>query len=152
MSPCGALGTARVPRRANTTAKCFPSVRQPASTRMEWLPPLGWGHRAQVAPARLPRARAGRCLRKPLAGLPPSNADVLHPLLNQPSTLPATPVPPLRLCPSRRPMCVCHLQCHPREEHLIPLMVAAGAAGDSPGHTNYSDTIMGATISGFVFQ
>lgn len=42
-------------------------------------------------------------------------------------------------------------ESHPREEHLIPLMVAAGAAGDSAGHANFSDAIMGATISGFVF-
>jgi aromatic ring-opening dioxygenase catalytic subunit (LigB family) len=29
--------------------------------------------------------------------------------------------------------------CHPREEHLIPLMVAAGAAGADVGHTIYSE-------------
>jgi aromatic ring-opening dioxygenase catalytic subunit (LigB family) len=41
--------------------------------------------------------------------------------------------------------------CHPREEHLIPLMVAAGAAGDDTGHRVYADRIMGKAISGFQF-
>ncbi|PNH09187.1 4,5-DOPA dioxygenase extradiol-like protein [Tetrabaena socialis] len=42
-------------------------------------------------------------------------------------------------------------ECHPREEHLIPLMVAAGAAGEDGGRTDFSDYMMGAKISGFVF-
>jgi aromatic ring-opening dioxygenase catalytic subunit (LigB family) len=42
-------------------------------------------------------------------------------------------------------------RCHPREEHLIPLMVAAGAAGDSPGEHSFADVIGGKTISGFRF-
>lgn len=41
--------------------------------------------------------------------------------------------------------------CHPREEHLIPLMVAAGAAGESAGEHSFSDVIGGKTISGFRF-
>ncbi len=41
--------------------------------------------------------------------------------------------------------------CHPREEHLIPLMVAAGAAGDSAGEHSFRDVIGGKTISGFRF-
>ncbi|NLD69259.1 MAG: dioxygenase [Limnobacter sp.] len=43
--------------------------------------------------------------------------------------------------------------CHPSgaEEHLIPLLVAAGAAGDSPGRTVYSERIMETTISAFRF-
>ena len=41
--------------------------------------------------------------------------------------------------------------CHPREEHLIPLMVAAGAAGDDAGMRDYSDRIMGKALSGFRF-
>lgn len=40
---------------------------------------------------------------------------------------------------------------HPREEHLLPLMVAAGAGEDSPGTTIFSDVVMQATISGFRF-
>ena len=41
--------------------------------------------------------------------------------------------------------------CHPREEHLIPLMVAAGAAGTDAGMRSFHDTIGGKTISGFRF-
>lgn len=43
--------------------------------------------------------------------------------------------------------------CHPPggEEHLLPLMVAAGAAGQSPGSKVYSERIMETTISAFRF-
>ena len=41
--------------------------------------------------------------------------------------------------------------CHPRAEHLLPLMVAAGAAGASPGTRDYSDLIFGKALSGFRF-
>ncbi len=41
--------------------------------------------------------------------------------------------------------------CHPREEHLIPLMVAAGAAGADKGVRNYTDVVGGKAISGFRF-
>ena len=41
---------------------------------------------------------------------------------------------------------------HPREEHLIPLMVAAGAGGDAPGKRIFNDEPMGATISAFRFD
>ncbi len=41
---------------------------------------------------------------------------------------------------------------HPREEHLIPLMVISGAAGDSPGAKIFSDTPMGAVSSAFQFD
>jgi aromatic ring-opening dioxygenase catalytic subunit (LigB family) len=41
--------------------------------------------------------------------------------------------------------------CHPREEHLLPLMVAAGAADDSPGKLDFHDVIGGKTISAFRF-
>jgi aromatic ring-opening dioxygenase catalytic subunit (LigB family) len=40
---------------------------------------------------------------------------------------------------------------HPREEHLIPLMVAAGAAGSDPGSRILSDRVMAATISAYQF-
>jgi len=40
---------------------------------------------------------------------------------------------------------------HPREEHLLPLMVAAGAAGDDLGAVDFSGTLMGARISGVRF-
>ncbi|MGA9069150.1 MAG: class III extradiol ring-cleavage dioxygenase [Terracidiphilus sp.] len=41
---------------------------------------------------------------------------------------------------------------HPREEHLIPLMVAAGAGGDAPGKRIFSDDPMGAAISAYRFD
>ena len=41
--------------------------------------------------------------------------------------------------------------CHPREEHLLPLMVAAGAAGEDAATRDYSDRIMGNALSGFRF-
>ena len=45
-------------------------------------------------------------------------------------------------------------QCHPRgdEEHLIPLMVAAGAGGNEPGQKIYSERVMQTTISAFRFD
>lgn len=41
---------------------------------------------------------------------------------------------------------------HPREEHLIPLLVAAGAGGDAPGQRIFTDDPMGATISAYRFD
>jgi aromatic ring-opening dioxygenase catalytic subunit (LigB family) len=41
---------------------------------------------------------------------------------------------------------------HPREEHLIPLKLAAGAGGDAPGTRVFSDEPMGAAISAFRFD
>jgi len=43
--------------------------------------------------------------------------------------------------------------CHPprAEEHLLPLMVAAGAGGDSPGRKVFSDRVMETTLSAFRF-
>ena len=40
---------------------------------------------------------------------------------------------------------------HPREEHLIPLMVAAGAAGRDAGRRIYADRLMDAAVSGYRF-
>ncbi len=40
---------------------------------------------------------------------------------------------------------------HPREEHLMPLMVAAGAAGADRGTVAFSGRMMGWQISGFRF-
>jgi aromatic ring-opening dioxygenase catalytic subunit (LigB family) len=40
--------------------------------------------------------------------------------------------------------------CHPREEHLIPLMVAAGASA-SPGHHDYGELVLGGAVSGYSF-
>ena len=40
---------------------------------------------------------------------------------------------------------------HPREEHLLPLMVAAGAAGADLGTKVFEDRVLGATVSGFRF-
>jgi aromatic ring-opening dioxygenase catalytic subunit (LigB family) len=41
--------------------------------------------------------------------------------------------------------------CHPRHEHLLPLMVAAGAS-DQPGQRIYNESIMGSMVSGFRFD
>jgi aromatic ring-opening dioxygenase catalytic subunit (LigB family) len=41
---------------------------------------------------------------------------------------------------------------HPREEHLIPLLVAAGAGGNAPGTRIFSDEPMGAAISAYRFD
>ena len=43
--------------------------------------------------------------------------------------------------------------CHPQgdEEHLIPLLVAAGAGGQNPGQKIYSERVMQTTISAFRF-
>ena len=38
---------------------------------------------------------------------------------------------------------------HPREEHLIPLMVAAGAAGADKGSVAYGGTLMGLRLSAY---
>lgn len=40
---------------------------------------------------------------------------------------------------------------HPREEHLLPLMVAAGAAAEEKGERVFSDTAMMARLSGYRF-
>lgn len=40
---------------------------------------------------------------------------------------------------------------HPREEHLLPLMVAAGAAGEDRARTAFEGTLMGLRISGYAF-
>ena len=43
-------------------------------------------------------------------------------------------------------------QAHPREEHLMPLMVAAGAAGGDKGRQVLADTVMGCAISAYKFD
>ena len=40
--------------------------------------------------------------------------------------------------------------CHPREEHLLPLMVAAGASA-SPGTHDYGEMVLGGAVSAFRF-
>jgi aromatic ring-opening dioxygenase catalytic subunit (LigB family) len=40
---------------------------------------------------------------------------------------------------------------HPRSEHLLPLMVAAGAGGEDRGRRTYSDQVFGKAVSGFQF-
>jgi aromatic ring-opening dioxygenase catalytic subunit (LigB family) len=37
------------------------------------------------------------------------------------------------------------------EEHLLPLLVAAGAGADSPGRNVYSEEVMSTTLSAFRF-
>ena len=41
--------------------------------------------------------------------------------------------------------------CHPREDHLIPLMVAAGAAGADIGRRSFRDLLGGKAVSCFSF-
>ena len=41
---------------------------------------------------------------------------------------------------------------HPREEHLLPLMVTAGAGSDAPGRKIFEGDIKGSTISAFSFD
>ncbi len=41
--------------------------------------------------------------------------------------------------------------CHPREEHLLPLMVAAGAAGEDRGSVAFEGSILGVSVSAFHF-
>lgn len=41
---------------------------------------------------------------------------------------------------------------HPREEHLMPLMVASGAGGDQAGKRVFTDAPMGAEISAYRFD
>jgi aromatic ring-opening dioxygenase catalytic subunit (LigB family) len=41
--------------------------------------------------------------------------------------------------------------CHPRSEHLLPLMVIAGAAGDDAGQTCYNELLMGKAVSAYRF-
>jgi aromatic ring-opening dioxygenase catalytic subunit (LigB family) len=41
--------------------------------------------------------------------------------------------------------------CHPREEHLLPMMVIAGTASAEPGRKIFECDIKGATISAFLF-
>jgi aromatic ring-opening dioxygenase catalytic subunit (LigB family) len=43
------------------------------------------------------------------------------------------------------------LACHPRPEHLLPLMVVAGAADGESGRRVYNDRIFGKAVSGFQF-
>ena len=40
---------------------------------------------------------------------------------------------------------------HPREEHLLPLMVIAGAAGDDRGEVGYAGDLLGVKISAYHF-
>lgn len=42
-------------------------------------------------------------------------------------------------------------EAHPREEHLAPIFVAAGAAPDEPGRQIFRDTPMGVTLSAYQF-
>jgi len=41
--------------------------------------------------------------------------------------------------------------CHPREEHLLPLMVAAGAAGPDRGTVAFSEPVLGTRVSAVHF-
>jgi aromatic ring-opening dioxygenase catalytic subunit (LigB family) len=42
-------------------------------------------------------------------------------------------------------------QAHPREEHLLPLMVIAGAAADDVGKVGFAANVMGLRVSGYQF-
>jgi aromatic ring-opening dioxygenase catalytic subunit (LigB family) len=41
--------------------------------------------------------------------------------------------------------------CHPREEHLLPLMVVAGAAGADRGQVPFNKPLMGVQVSAVQF-
>ncbi len=41
--------------------------------------------------------------------------------------------------------------CHPRAEHLLPLMVVAGAAGDDAGRVTYHEQMFGKMFAGYQF-
>jgi aromatic ring-opening dioxygenase catalytic subunit (LigB family) len=41
--------------------------------------------------------------------------------------------------------------CHPRPEHLLPLMVAAGAAGSDTAQRTFHDRLLGKPVAGFKF-
>lgn len=41
---------------------------------------------------------------------------------------------------------------HPHPDHLLPLMVAAGAAGADSGHKIFEDEVLGVIVSGFAFS
>jgi aromatic ring-opening dioxygenase catalytic subunit (LigB family) len=43
------------------------------------------------------------------------------------------------------------LECHPRSEHLLPLMVTAGAAGADGGQKTLECDVKGSVISAFSF-
>jgi aromatic ring-opening dioxygenase catalytic subunit (LigB family) len=43
------------------------------------------------------------------------------------------------------------LACHPHAEHLLPLMVAAGAAGIDRGRRTWNDHLFGKAVSAFQF-
>jgi aromatic ring-opening dioxygenase catalytic subunit (LigB family) len=40
---------------------------------------------------------------------------------------------------------------HPREEHLLPLMVAFGASGGDPARAVFADALLGAQVSSIQF-
>ncbi len=40
---------------------------------------------------------------------------------------------------------------HPREDHLLPLMVAAGAAGNDVGHRVFVDEVANVAMASYVF-
>jgi aromatic ring-opening dioxygenase catalytic subunit (LigB family) len=42
-------------------------------------------------------------------------------------------------------------QAHPREEHLLPLMVISGAAEEEGGRQVFTDRVIGVTVSGYQF-
>lgn len=42
--------------------------------------------------------------------------------------------------------------CHPREEHLLPLMVVVGAAGSDPGRRMFNGPIWGKPVSAYHFM
>jgi aromatic ring-opening dioxygenase catalytic subunit (LigB family) len=42
-------------------------------------------------------------------------------------------------------------ECHPREEHLLPLMVVAGAGGGDRGRQVFRDEVMGSVVSAVQF-
>jgi len=84
-----------------------------------------------------------------MRGLPPTASGIFDAWLTEAAT---------DADPARRDEKLAHWtagpaarDAHPREEHLIPLMVAAGAAGDDVGNRTYTDRVMGSAISAYQF-
>ena len=46
----------------------------------------------------------------------------------------------------------CARECQPREEHLLPLHVIAGAAGGAAGRVTFDEELMGVKVSSFQFD
>jgi aromatic ring-opening dioxygenase catalytic subunit (LigB family) len=86
-----------------------------------------------------------RALGDPRASAPSEAFDAwLHDTLMRPGETRAPALMDWQHAPAAR-------ICHPREEHLLPLMVAAGAA-DGPGRRLFHEQVLQVAISGYRFD